>query len=174
MSEESKEAISALVDDELNDVARTRLLDRLVSEAELRLMWERYHLVRDCITGAAPTEGVENLAERVRRQVAQEPVVVAEKSRRRRVGFLRPVAGVAIAASVAVVAVLAVQSLSPEHTDTRGPAQSAEVAGLRWNTQQPAVEERLNTYLVNHSEYQGNGMHGMLPYARIVGYDANK
>lgn len=173
MTEESKEAISSLVDDELVDVARTRLLDRLLSDTELRATWERYHLVRDCIRGATPAQGAESLAERVKRQIAHEPVVLAERSARRRSGFLRPVAGAAIAASVAVVAVLAVQSLSTSN-DRRGPLQSAEVAGLRWDTPAPAVEQRLNTYLVNHSEYQGNGMHGMLPYARIVGYDADK
>ena len=41
---------------------------------------------------------------------------------------------------------------------------------LRWNVQQPAVERRLNTYLLQHNEVLRNGMRGMLPYARIVGY----
>jgi sigma-E factor negative regulatory protein RseA len=173
MTEETKEAISSLVDDELQDVARTRLLDRLLSDTELRVAWERYHLVRDCMHDATPAHGAQSLAERVKRQIALEPVVLAERRARRRTSFVRPAAGAAIAASVAVLAVLAVQSLSTSG-DTRAPGQPAEVAGLRWDTPAPAVERRLNTYLVNHSEYQGNGMHGMLPYARIVGYDAQK
>ncbi|MDH5593931.1 MAG: anti-anti-sigma factor, partial [Gammaproteobacteria bacterium] len=47
------------------------------------------------------------------------------------------------------------------------------VSGTRWDVKQPAVESRLNSYLVNHNEYS-NGMQGVLPYARIVGYDSEK
>ncbi len=173
MNDETRESISALADDELNDVARTRLVDRMTEDRELRETWERYHLIRDCLTDAVPLQGADSLAARIQSKLEHEPVVLAHSKRRRRAGFLKPIAGAAIAASVAVLAVLGVQSLSTS-TDASRAVTNHEVAGLRWDTQEPAVEQRLNSYLVNHSEYQGNGMHGMLPYARIVGYDSNK
>ena len=36
----------------------------------------------------------------------------------------------------------------------------------------PDAEARLNVYLVNHNEYAGNGVRGVLPYVRIVGYQS--
>jgi hypothetical protein len=43
---------------------------------------------------------------------------------------------------------------------------------MTWNDARPAVEARLNAYLLNHNEYLAGGVRGMLPYARVVGYDA--
>jgi sigma-E factor negative regulatory protein RseA len=99
---------------------------------------------------------------------------------------LKPLAGLAVAASVAVVAVLAVQQAraptpgTAQVATTSQPAQSqtyVRVQGTRWqaqpgNVQAPQVDNRLNEYLVNHSEYAASGgMPGMLPYVRVVGYD---
>ena len=37
------------------------------------------------------------------------------------------------------------------------------------------VDTRLNNYLVNHNNYASlNGMNGMLPYVRMVGYQADR
>lgn len=43
---------------------------------------------------------------------------------------------------------------------------------LKWSDVAPDAEARLNAYLVNHNEYAGNGMRGVLPYVRIVGYQS--
>lgn len=43
---------------------------------------------------------------------------------------------------------------------------------MTWNDARPAVEARLNDYLLDHNEYLADGVRGMLPYARVVGYDA--
>ena len=43
---------------------------------------------------------------------------------------------------------------------------------MTWNDARPAVEERLNGYLLDHSGYLADGVRGMLPYARVVAYDA--
>lgn len=43
---------------------------------------------------------------------------------------------------------------------------------MTWNDARPAVEARLNSYLLDHNEYLADGVRGMLPYARVVGYDA--
>lgn len=48
----------------------------------------------------------------------------------------------------------------------------AERTRMTWNDARPEVEARLNAYLLNHNEYLAGGVRGMLPYARVVGYDA--
>ena len=46
----------------------------------------------------------------------------------------------------------------------------SEAVRRQWSDVAPDAETRLNVYLVNHSEYAGNGVRGVLPYVRIVGY----
>ena len=45
---------------------------------------------------------------------------------------------------------------------------------MMWADARPAVEARLNGYLLNHNEYLAEGVRGMLPYARVVGYDTRR
>jgi sigma-E factor negative regulatory protein RseA len=92
--------------------------------------------------------------------------------------LFKPVAGLAVAASVAVVAVLAIQNSEqePASAPTVAAAAPADNAYIRAQAAHPAGEkfpadERLNIYLVNHNEYAVNrGMQGLLPYVRIVGH----
>jgi len=100
----------------------------------------------------------------------------------------------AIAASVAVVAVLSVQRLDRSVPGGTAPAvarqqpaaapaqaQFAQVnavqnqdSGMTGQRQQE-FSPRLSSYLVNHSEYKTSlGMQGMLPYVRIVGYESDQ
>jgi len=59
-----------------------------------------------------------------------------------------------------------------DHVGAGERPRAVALGTLQWDAQ-PEVEARLNGYLVSHSEYLGNGMRGMLPYARIVGYDSS-
>ena len=54
---------------------------------------------------------------------------------------------------------------------TRSFESSSPQALLRWDVGEPAIETRLNSYLVHHNEFLDRGM---LPYARIVSYDATR
>ena len=172
MSNELKEAISALADGERVADNRSALIEKIIHEPSSRSVWEGYHLLSDAIKDRLPDRVQTDLAGRVREAIAREPIALAP---RRRVPILKPLAGLALAASVATVAILGVRSLD---SDVRPAAQVAAsefsaATGNRWN-ESPEVEARLNGYLVNHSEYVGYGMQGMLPYARIVGYDSNE
>lgn len=185
MSEQIREQISAFLDGELPAAEQRLLLERLAREPELRAHWEHYQLIGDSLRKSLPPHIDLGLADRVMQALAPAPAHHARaKSAFLRV--LKPVAGLAVAASVAVVAVLAVQQ-------TRSPAPGiAQVAanlpampspeaytrvqGVQWdnqgNVQPPQMSNQLNDYLVNHSEYAASGgMPGMLPYVRIVGYD---
>lgn len=184
MSEQIREQLSALLDGELPAQERDLLLARLARDSALRTHWSNYQLIGDGLRKGLPPQIDPGLADRVMLAIEALPAQNAGTSSVvRRV--LKPLAGLAVAASVAVVAVLAVQqSRAPTpgtaQVASSQPAQSqtyVRVQGTRWqaqpgNVQAPQVDNRLNEYLVNHSEYAtSGGMPGMLPYVRIVGYD---
>ncbi len=185
MSEQIREQLSALYDGELPAQEQALLLERIARDPELRARWTRYQLIGDGLRNNLPAHIDLGLADRVMREIeglpAPQPVRAAAATR-----LLKPLAGLAVAASVAVVAVLAVQQLrapAPGAVAQVAALQSAppetydRVPGIRWqappgSVQARQVDNRLNEYLVNHSEYAASGgVQGMPPYVRIVGYD---
>ena len=117
MSEDIREQLSALMDGELGSDERAFLLRRLEHDAELRSLWTRMHLMRDVMThrpGGAPL----NLADRVMGAIAAEDARPAQPAPQRTRAW-RPFAGIAVAASVALAAVLA---LSPQSQMDSAPA----------------------------------------------------
>ncbi len=180
MSDDVREKLSALVDGELSDAEAVHLLDRMSHDNALKDVWERYHLVSDVLRNhLSPVTSVDLVA-RVRHAIDDEPIIL-RPPKRTRDPVWKPVAGFALAASVAVVAVLGFRGFSGfdgepvvETVAQRDPAPVVKSVGLRWNVDRPDVEERLNAYLVNHSEHTGSAMRGMMPYARIVVYDAGR
>jgi len=89
-------------------------------------------------------------------------------------GLFKPVAGLAVAASVAIVAVFSLQTVR-EETAADAPVVASVPAAedfLRAEVQAPASAPRsLDAYLVQHNEYAVN--RGMLPYVRLVGHEMN-
>lgn len=185
MRDKIKEQISALVDGELDANERPLLIKQIEADESLRAEWERYHLISDMLKGQLSHRADSGFADSVSKKIEQEPVVQIPHSKKLlQSPALKYVAGIGIAASVAVVAVLVALPDSPvitgntqqvASTETTAPATQewVRVSGTRWDVKQPAVESRLNSYLVNHNEYS-NGMQGALPYARIMGYDSEK
>ena len=190
-----KEHMSALVDGELEARTATEIIDVLIKDDELRMRWSRYHMVRDVLRHKVDADARDTLCERVRNCLAEEPPHFppfgwAPRNWRH---TLKPVAGMALAASVAVVAILAVRSLDepagepqraefaaptggmviPASATSDGQIRPASLKRLQWNTTDSAVANRLDGYLVNHSEHLGGPMGGLHPYARIVGYDTS-
>lgn len=179
MSEETRESLSALIDGEVAMDQAAQLIDRVVEDPSLRAAWRRYHLVSDVLHNTLSDLGANDLQERVRQSIDAEAITFPRH--RELPSFIKPVAGLALAASVAVVAIIGFRNMeqevvpSPQRVaESRDDDRRRERVPMRWNVDAPAVEERLNSYLVDHSEYLDNGMRGMLPYARIVGYDASK
>lgn len=177
MTKQKREQLSALIDGEVPRAGAEQLVDDLLRDPELREEWARHHLVSDVMNNRLHVMPEGDLAASVRQAVEEEPVVVAPRRWARR-RYLRPAAGLALAASVAAVAVIAVGGIGQD------PVQSTQLAtvnvedeawdGMRWSDTPPGVEARLNEYLVNHSELSRVGGHGMPPYVRVVGYDAGQ
>ncbi len=192
MSDKLHEQLSALVDDELPRAEQSLLLERLSRDADLRLRLGRYQLVKDVLANRIAMQPDMLFSDRVMQALEAEqryqqgPVVPLRR-------WAKPIAGVAVAASVALVAVVSVQSLSTQETQPQplagatmanpptalvatqpAPSSTAleRVAVGQWNRQAPQVRDRLNGYLVQHNEYAASsGVQGMIPYVRIVGYD---
>lgn len=181
VSEQIKEQLSAWLDGELPAAEQRLLLERMGREPALRARLSRYQLIRDAVHQALPSHIDLGLADRVRAALDEQP------AHRRSAGgwaarAVKPLAGLAVAASVAVVAVLAVQQLRTPDAGAMiqvaaiPPTPTAVVpvdAGTRLaRAPQGRSNERLNEYLVNHSEYAASGgLPGIPPYVRIVGYE---
>ncbi len=188
MTEQEFERLSALVDDELPPNEIGGEIHKLCQSDGKRERWSRYHLIGDAMRHEIGSIYSPSLAQSISQRLQDEPVVLApaaikpDSSPRR-----KTLTGLAVAASLAAVAVvLAPQLISPKGSATPpvvAEQHSAEsrtyfVAqdGTRWELlKKPAVESRLNAYLVNHQERSpSSNIKGIMPYATFVSYDGNK
>lgn len=207
MNEQRVELVSALLDGELDGEQRDHGLDAVCSDPGLQRRWAAYSLIGDVMRADRVADA--GLAARVHAAVQAEPelprVLAGAAPPASRQSWLRPVAGLALAAGLATVAVLGGRSLEQQPAATTAVVASAPVAAietdetptvsdqpaptaeprtlqfaaaspsrLQWSTPQPAVQQRLNAYLVDYSDYLGTDVRGMLPYARVVGYDGRQ
>ncbi len=174
MNDEIREQLSALADDELNELERPLLLGRMQRDSALRECLGRYQLIGEMMRGTGTSAGL-GIAKRVQQAMADDaPMKVPHKDH-----WWKPLAGLAVAASVALVAVLAVTTVrnddagapvvAANETTSPGTALASDSPELRWDRIEPQVEKRLSGYLVNHSEYAASrGFQGVMPYARVV------
>jgi sigma-E factor negative regulatory protein RseA len=110
MSEQIREQISAFLDGELPSSETELLLKRLTRDAELREGFGRYALVGECVRGGGHARLTQGFAARVNRAIDGDSVADDPQPQpRRATGWWRPLAGAAVAASVAAVAVVALQ-----------------------------------------------------------------
>lgn len=70
MDDRKKESISALMDDEANEIELQRLLSKEDPEALLET-WSRYHLMRDALNGHAGLNLQVDVADAVRKEIEQ-------------------------------------------------------------------------------------------------------
>jgi hypothetical protein len=176
MKDKLHEQLSALVDDELAEHEQALLLKQLAVDTGLQVRLSRYQLVSDALHNHLPQRIDPAFHTRVQAALGDAPPLRAGGTVVR--SLLKPATGVAIAASVAVVAVLSLQSIRTEEPDAAPLLASAPEAGggtyLRADIPPPPapLARGLDVYLVNHNEYAVNrGMQGMLPYVRLVGQD---
>ncbi len=180
MNEEGmKEKLSAFVDNELDELDEHRVHATLTDDVALRRTWERYHLARSAVHQELEIILPPDMAERVARRIAGEP---SEAGSYRRHQLARLAGTLAMAASVAAIAILGVQRVNtpPAQPATvvassaATPAPVVRVGTTRWDTKEPEAEQALNAYLMEHNEFAST-MGGMMPaYVRVVGYDSDK
>jgi len=180
MSKETREHLSALVDGEITRETSRFLVKRLGSDDELRATWTRYHLVRDCLRHQDGAIAGEDLCARVSEALENEQP--AKTSRTLPTGWLKPAAGLAIAASVALMAIVAIGPGAPGVPQAAGELASEAQAEQFTSPQsltpapyssQASLEGRndtrnrkMNSYLVRH--YQATGVTGGKGFVAFV------
>lgn len=125
MSDLLHEQLSALLDGELPPEETALLMRRLEREPELARRLARYRMCGEVLRGERVQPSA-NFALRVSAAIAAEPPIHAALPRRRVPGWLKSAAGLAVAASVGMVAVLVLQRAVP---GTLGPAATVADAG---------------------------------------------
>jgi negative regulator of sigma E activity len=187
MMNEKKALLSAFVDEEVSELEVRRVCKELLSDEHELTRWSHYYLIRDALRGNLPAVIDLRFADAVMARIKQEPTLTNAVLRTWRERLLQPAAGLGLAASIAGAAVLSFQAFtggtSPTSSTVAQVAQvpvsarqvkvetaSASDSTERALLQNPQIAARLNSYLVNHSEYAPT--QGMMPYARVVvGYD---
>jgi sigma-E factor negative regulatory protein RseA len=192
MTVTKNERLSALVDDEADGFECRRLLDQLGRNPDDLSRWERYHLIGDALRGGLRRRAKSDFAAGIMARIADEPVPVPAT---RTVGqrLVRPTAGLAMAASVAVAVLVGVVNVTgtPDAdgpvvaeagpagapTATRGVVQLSDATvATAAPVAPPALEPmeasdaRLHSYIVNHAEHAAG--RGLMPYVRVVGYES--
>lgn len=194
MSEQIREQISAFLDGELPSSETELLLKRLTRDCELRQSFGRYALIGETLRGSSQTRLSRSFAARLNRAIDGEPVapgvagVRVHPSR-----WWKPIAGTAVAAGVAAMAVVALQqrALSPSvHAARPMVAQNARVlppreaisytvpAAAPAETMAAMPAARLTSYVFAHSKYsfglgQGNLLSALLSDDQLPAADAH-
>lgn len=199
--------VSALMDNELTRRECDAAVGALAEDESLRATWQRFHLMRTALRHEPHYPVATDLADRIAARLNAGAV----PARRGLAGLRWPsparrgtaytaaykgAAGLALAASVAAVAIVGVRTLTPgaavppQATLALAPSTVPATAvspapvgvavaartprrGTHWDTAQPEVENNLNAFLVQHSEFTRPSGMGVMSYVRIAGYDTD-
>ncbi len=121
MNEEMKEKLSSLIDDEHDSSALDQTLNKLCNDEEAKAQWARFHLARDVMQREYYGRLDSDFSTRIRTAIDQEIVYSQDhkvarvdfKASRKSSNWLRPVGGLALAATVAAVSVMGLRYLQP-------------------------------------------------------------
>lgn len=153
MNDGIKTQISAFVDGELPENEAELLLRRMCQDRELRQQAAEYLAMGRIIRGERIVAGTAHLRNQISAAIddsgmRQDPGHAQTGSPR----YLRPVAGVAIAATVALAAILGLQQMAGVNDidESRAPDAVADVSGTGYTVPDPA-EDQLREYYLRHT-----------------------
>ena len=159
--------ISAFVDGELPDNEEDLLLRRLSQDDELRQEVLEYLAIGRIMRGEVSVHGVDVVHERVMAALDERPFEhhgsEAEPPQSRAV---RPLVGIAVAASVALLAIFGLQQTGIEPPEEGVVVTAADGAGESYTVPQPASDQLRAYYLSHGATATENGANGMK--ARLV------
>lgn len=208
---DQNENLSYLIDEYSSDDAGRQLLGEALGDVNQQYCLARYqmigHVMRHELPDKIDTNFCHSVMASIREiEIAGNPVVNRKETKPIwRWTWLKPFAGIAVAASVAVVSITLWQSVSVTTNpgasgDQLVSAQQRKIDGLvasqpiqvvvpassnlnnstldngmHWKviSDTPALERKLNAYLINHTEYS-KSMQGLIPQARVAGYGSEK
>lgn len=174
MNDQIRMQISAFVDGELPDAEADLLLRRMSQDAELRRKAAEYLDIGRAMRGEASVRGIERLQERVAASIDDKPLADEEAPAEVATGrSLRPLIGVAVAASVALIAIFGLQ-MTPGVDTMNGAASDAAIADVAEDpgyTVPQQVDDQLKQFYLSHgassSELGANGMNARLVTLRL-------
>lgn len=196
----AKDSLSALLDGECSPAELNRVLDEMERSPELRQAWSRLCLARDAAEGVRVRQGQACICSAVMGELGQRPLSVTDRVvplvRRRAEALWKPVAGLALAASVAAIAVTLTATLDggaggpTPLAGVSSPQGAAEVSlpmaprrprYLQTVSAEPdpadgnrAFDDELRNYLIEHSStLAGRDMGATLPYARFAAHSVS-
>lgn len=182
MANNKDEWISALADGEVHGAELDQWIQSLRDDDQLKQRWESYHLIRDALHKNLSHRPIPDFSQRVSAALDNEPVVLAPRSSLVHLPhkWIKQSVGVAVAASVAAVAIMTVQNLNQEEM----PVQTAQAPSTQEYVrlaQQPAAKparaqvKQFESYLVKHNAYSPvSRTHDVMPYARIVSHEVTR
>lgn len=184
MNDKILEQVSTLADGELPAAESELLFTRMAGDAGLRDAWQDYHLIGDAMRNGLASTHSPGFADHV---MAALDDVEQSGSKRLNTGRwlarMRPVAGLAVAASVAMVAVLSLQQPQLEGPPAEivptgaGSPATVPMLGARQvdfsDVESPELQNQLRGYLLNHNEHSASTpMRGLMPYVQITARDS--
>jgi len=193
--QQREEQLSALLDNELNDQQLESFMQDLkgdpIADAEAA---QRYRLMGDAMRDELDQSSFMDISGAVHRAIEQEPAhneapVSAQKQpasglSERVSSWFRPLTGMAVAASVAMVTLVTFNAI--QTGDKTQPAQLAQFAPVvpvnvevarnvqvasTLNTRSTSAQQQqeLNRYMLEHSGYASQStLQGMMPYVRAA------
>lgn len=190
MTENLRESISALMDDEANELEIHRVLSGMEQNDEVRDTWKRYQMASFAMKGKLPGNMDIDISARVAEAVADEEIeqeqMVSSSPWSR---FLKPITSVAVAASVAFLVVfgalqinqtqngpgLAQQESQPSLNSLAGAdVKSPDVMPVSEEALTPS-QKRLRALIDTHTQ-QADLSRGraFMPYAQLVSDSESK
>lgn len=180
MSKETLEHLSSLMDGELSRETGLFLTRRLSTDQELSQAWRRYHLIRDCIRQPGGRVPLVDIAQCMKNAMGEETLATPVAAGRNK--WLRPVSGLAIAATVAFMAVIAIgpgqreaTDVAPEHaalpsfSSPNVKTESPLTQAASFNPAEQVGNARLNSYLLRHNQLSGStGRQGFVFFVPII------
>ena len=172
MNDAIRMQISAFVDGELPDAEADLLLRRMSQDAELRRKAAEYLEIGRALRGERNVRGIDRLLERIGAEIDDKPMdddVAAPASAPTKA--IRPLAGIAVAASVALVAIFGLQVTPGVDDQVATESAVAETIEEPGYTVPQQIDEQLRQYYLSHgassSELGANGMNARLVTLRL-------
>ncbi len=188
MTDNLRESISALMDDEASELEIHRLLSNKESDGEVRNTWKRYQLASFAMKGQLPKHIDVDISQRVAEAIAEETLApealpVASNSGWRKVA--RPVTSMAVAASVAFLVVFGTLQINQPNSgpvamdlaqgssssgDMKQLASAADTNALAVGADSMTPAQKKLRALIDSHTQQADISRGraFMPYAQLV------
>lgn len=179
-----REQLSALLDGELSAQEQDALVTRLADNPQMRGHLARYQLIQAQLQmESAQLVDASLVGDRVRDRLKSEPTVLMPRATRHSFHLPRVALGAALAAGVAAVTLSVAPQLLETPVEAASPqtfafsprlsvpsvdattvalgaagssmATQTPASGQRWKVLQPELRRKLDSYLLEHSEFAG-------------------